>query len=159
MRGTDGPLVVRVLRLSHAVDGLPRQMTEGSAGFDLPAAVEDPVAIEPGGRRRIPTGYALALPPGHEGQVRSRSGLADRYGVAVLNAPGTVDADYRGEVMVVLVNHGDEPFTVNRGDRIAQLVVHRVTRVRLDEASDLPSSARGGGGFGSTGLAGPRDAA
>lgn len=159
MRDADEPPVVRIRRLPHAAGGLPRRMTAGSAGFDLPAAVDAPVAIAPGRRAVVPTGYALALPPGHEGQVRSRSGLAARHGVAVLNAPGTVDADYRGEVKVVLVNHGEETFTVNPGDRIAQMVVQRVARVRLEEAADLPPSARGEGGFGSTGVAGGRDAA
>lgn len=159
MRDTGEPPLLRVRRLPHAVNGLPRRMTEGSAGFDLPAAIDGPLEIEPGRHAVVPTGYAFALPPDHEGQVRSRSGLAARHGVAVLNAPGTVDADYRGEVMVVLVNHGRETFTVNRGDRIAQMVVQRVARVRIEEADDLPASARGSGGFGSTGVADDRDAA
>lgn len=159
MRDTGEPPLIRVRRLPHAVNGLPRRMTEGSAGFDLPAAIEKPLKIRRHRHVTIPTGYVFELPEDHEGQVRSRSGLAARHGIAVLNAPGTVDADYRGEVKVVLVNHGRKTFIVNPGDRIAQMVVQRVARVRLKETHELSSSARGSGGFGSTGVADDRDAA
>ena len=130
---------------------LPRYETAQSAGLDLAAAVTAAVVLAPGGRAAIPTGLAIALPPGHEAQIRPRSGLAARNGVTVLNAPGTVDADYRGEIKVVLVNLGDEPFAVERGMRIAQMVVAPVTRIAWDEVDALPDSARGEGGFGSTG--------
>ena len=129
-------------------------MTPGAAGFDLPAAVDGPVTLEPGGYRRIPTGFAVAIPPGHEGQVRPRSGLAARHGVTLLNSPGTIVADYRGEVQVIVVNHGREPFVVERGMRIAQLVISQLIEVALQEVQCLPDTHRGDGGFGSTG-AGP----
>lgn len=128
---------------------LPAYATEGSAGLDLRADVD--VELAPGERRRVPTGIAIELPPGFEGQVRPRSGLADRYGVTTVNAPGTVDADYRGEVCVLLINLGTEPVRLERGERIAQLVIARYERVRLVEASSLGETARGAGGFGHTG--------
>ena len=147
-------LTVNVLRLDHG-RGLPLPAYESAsaAGLDLIAAVPEdaPVSLAPGGRALVPTGIALQLPEGYEGQVRPRSGLAVKHGIGLLNAPGTIDADYRGEIKVLLVNHGDEPFTVERGMRIAQLVVAPVTRVSLREAESLPESARGAGGFGSTG--------
>jgi len=118
------------------------------------AAVRDKVVLAPGGRALIPTGIALALPSGHEAQVRPRSGLALKHGVTVLNSPGTIDADYRGEVGVILINHGDAPFTVQRGERIAQLVIAAVTGAVLDEVELLPESGRGTRGFGSTGTDG-----
>src|SRR5690606_20866489 len=124
-----------------------------SAGLDLLAAVEAPVTLAPGEWRLIPTGIALALPPGTEAQVRPRSGLALKHGVTVLNAPGTIDADYRGEVGVILINHGRRPFVVERGSRIAQMVVARYARVAWTVSTDLEASARGAGGFGSTGVA------
>ena len=130
---------------------LPRPMSEGAAGIDLPAGVASPVTLAPGEFRVVPTGFAIAIPTGHEGQVRPRSGLAARHGVTLLNSPGTIDADYRGEVQVIVVNHGREPFTIERGMRIAQLVVAPVTAVAVTEASELPSTVRGAGGFGSTG--------
>jgi dUTP pyrophosphatase len=130
---------------------LPRYMTPGAAGLDLRADLDADLTVPPGGRVRVPTGLALALPPGLEGQVRPRSGLAWRTGVSVLNAPGTIDADYRGEIQVLLVNLGNEPAVIKRGDRIAQLVVAPVTRVALREVDALPASERGAGGFGSTG--------
>jgi dUTP pyrophosphatase len=130
---------------------LPEYMSEGASGMDLPAAVGEPVTIPPGGVARVPTGIAIEVPPGHEGQVRSRSGLALRHGVFVLNGPGTVDSDYRGEVGVVLANFGSEAFTVHRGDRIAQLVIGRVSRAAWVEREDLEPSVRQGGGFGHTG--------
>jgi dUTP pyrophosphatase len=117
--------------------------------------VEGDVVLAPGSRALIPTGIAVALPSGHEAQVRPRSGLALKHGVTVLNSPGTIDADYRGEVGVILINHGEAPFTVRRGERIAQLVIAAVTAAVLDEVERLPESGRGTGGFGSTGTAGP----
>jgi dUTP pyrophosphatase len=148
-----GPVTIPVQRLPHG-EGLPLPVakTPGSAGLDLAAAVEDAVLIPVGGRALIPTGFAIALPEGHEGQVRPRSGLAVQHGVTVLNAPGTIDADYRGEVKVPLINLGREPFTVTRGMRIAQLVVAPVSAARLVEATTLDATSRGGGGFGSTGI-------
>ena len=149
------PLRITVLRLPNGAGlPLPAARTSGSAGLDLSAAVEMPLVIPPGGRALVPTGFAIALPAGHEGQVRPRSGLAIEHGVTVLNAPGTIDADYRGEVKVALINHGDRPFAVTRGMRIAQLVVAPVTAVSLVEVADLDETARGSGGFGSTGSAG-----
>ena len=133
---------------------LPAAQSPSAAGMDLAAAVTEPLVIAPGGRALVPTGFALALPLGHEGQVRPRSGLAAAHGVTVLNAPGTVDADYRGEVKVLLVNLGDRPFTVTRGMRIAQLVFAPVTGARLVETADLDETPRGQGGFGSTGVLG-----
>jgi dUTP diphosphatase len=152
---------VGVMRLPHGADlPLPAYQSEHAAGLDLMAAVPEaaPVVIAPSRWAAIPTGLVLALPEGCEAQVRPRSGLAARHGVTVLNAPGTIDADYRGEVQVLLVNLGSEPFAVTRGMRIAQLVIAPVTRARLVEASDLTATERGAGGFGSTGL-GERDAA
>ena len=145
-------VTVAVTRLPGNDDmPLPRYETAQSAGLDLAAAVPVAVMLAPGGRATIPTGLAIALPPGYEAQIRPRSGLAARRGVTVLNAPGTVDADYRGEIKVVLANLGAEPFEVERGMRIAQMVVAPVTRIAWDEVEALPGSARGGGGFGSTG--------
>lgn len=145
---------VALRRLPHA-DGLelPRYETEQSAGMDLRAAVpeEEPVTLAPGERALVPTGLQIALPTGHEGQVRPRSGLAVRHGVTVLNAPGTIDADYRGEVKVILVNHGSEPFVIRRGERIAQLVVATHEHVEWELADELEETVRGEGGFGHTG--------
>ena len=143
-----------VCRLPHGTDLLlPTYQSAGAAGCDLVAAVaaEEPLVLMPGARAAIPTGVAFALPDGYEGQVRPRSGLAQRSGVTVLNAPGTIDADFRGEVLVLLVNLGDAPVTVRRGDRIAQLVIAPVTRARLTETDTLPATSRGAAGFGSTG--------
>jgi dUTP pyrophosphatase len=133
---------------------LPDYASAGAAGLDLLAAIDGELTLAPGARALVPTGLTMALPAGFEGQVRPRSGLAVKHGVTVLNAPGTIDADYRGEVMVALVNLGDDPFIVERGMRIAQLVVAPVTRAVLDQVTDLDETARGGGGFGSTGIAG-----
>jgi dUTP pyrophosphatase len=130
---------------------LPAYQTEGAAGMDLKAAVDGEVVIPPMGRAMIPTGLALSLPPGVEGQVRPRSGLAIRHGVTCLNSPGTIDSDFRGEVHVILANLGEEPFEVRRGDRIAQIVFSRVLSARLDVVGDLDGTARGTGGFGHTG--------
>jgi dUTP pyrophosphatase len=147
---------LRIMRLPHGADlPLPEYHSAQAAGLDLLAAVPDnaPVEIAPGGRAAIPTGIAVALPQGHEGQVRPRSGLALQHGVTVLNAPGTVDADYRGEVQVILVNLGSEPFLVRRGARIAQLVIAAFAQVAVVEAASLDPTARATGGFGSTGAA------
>lgn len=130
---------------------LPRYMTAGAAGMDLCAALETPMPVAPGARVRVPTGIALALPDGFEGQVRPRSGLAWKSGLTLLNAPGTIDADYRGEVMVLLINLGDREHVLARGDRIAQLVVAPVCRARVLEVEDLETTERAGGGFGHTG--------
>lgn len=136
---------------------LPRYATAGAAGLDLAAALDAPVVIPPGGRAIVGTGIALHLPRETEGQVRPRSGLAARHGVTVLNAPGTIDEDYRGELMVLLINHGAEPFRVETGDRIAQLVVQPVLRVAVEETTEAaPETDRGTGGFGSTGGFGPK---
>ncbi len=146
---------VKIARLAHGLDlPLPAYQSAHAAGLDLHAAVaaDAPVEIAPGTWAAIPTGIALALPAGMEGQVRPRSGLAARHGVTVLNAPGTIDADYRGEVKVLLVNHGSGPFTVERGARVAQLVLAPVIRARLAEVGELDASERGAGGFGSTGI-------
>lgn len=133
---------------------LPQRQTEGSAGYDLVAALpsEDSIELQPGARALIPCGFAMALPPGYEGQVRPRSGLAVKHGITVLNAPGTIDADYRGEVKVPLINLGAEPFTVRRGDRIAQLVVAPVSVMEIVVEEALDETERGSSGFGSTGI-------
>jgi len=128
---------------------LPRYMSDGAAGLDLRA--DEALALAPGERRLVPTGIAVAIPPGHEGQVRPRSGLALKHGLGMPNAPGTIDSDYRGEVGVILVNWGSEPVRLERGERIAQLVVAPVTRAELVPVEELPGTSRGGGGFGSTG--------
>lgn len=148
-------LDVPVVRLPHGMDlPLPEYATAASAGMDLMAAVpaEVPLVIAPGAWALVPTGLALELPEGMEAQVRPRSGLALKFGVTVLNAPGTIDADYRGEVGVILINHGREPFTVSRGMRIAQMVIAGVQQITLVETGSLGETARGVGGFGSTGL-------
>ena len=142
---------VEVVRVGDVETPLPMYQSEDAAGLDLPAAVGEDVVIEPGKRALIGTGWSFAIPRGFEAQVRPRSGLALRHGVTVLNTPGTVDADYRGEVKVVLANFGDEPFTVRRGDRIAQLVVAPVAKVSLTVVASLDETSRGGGGYGSTG--------
>jgi dUTP pyrophosphatase len=145
---------VRLRRLAHGVGlPLPAYQSAHAAGLDLPAAVpqDAPVSLAPGERRLIATGFAIALPDGFEAQVRPRSGLAARHGVAVLNTPGTIDADYRGEIQVILINLGREPFVVTRGMRIAQLVIAPVARASVIEADTLDDTQRGTGGFGSTG--------
>jgi dUTP pyrophosphatase len=143
---------VPVVRLPGNDDlPLPERATVGSAGFDLRACVAEPVILAPGARALVPTGFALALPPGYEGQVRPRSGLALRQGLTLLNSPGTIDSDYRGEIAVVAINHGEEALTIRRGDRIAQLVIAPVAPARLVLQPALPSSKRGPGGFGHTG--------
>ena len=144
---------VRVVRLPHG-EGLelPAGATTGSAGSDLRAAVDEPVDLAPGAIARVPTGLSIELPDGFEAQVRPRSGLAAKHGVTVLNAPGTIDSDYRGEIQVLLVNHGAETFRVERGARIAQIVVARVEPVEWRVVDELADTDRGSGGFGSTGL-------
>ncbi len=146
------PVTVDVRRLPHGEDlPLPAYATDGAAGLDLMAAIEQPITLAPGARTLVPTGLEMAIPEGFEGQVRPRSGLAARHGVTVLNAPGTVDWDYRGEVKVILVNFGADPFEITPGMRIAQLVIAPVTRATLVPVAVLPGTGRGAGGFGSTG--------
>jgi dUTP pyrophosphatase len=147
---------LRIMRLPHGANlPLPAYQSALAAGLDLVAAVPPgaPVEIAPGNRALIPTGIAIALPPGNEGQIRPRSGLAIRNGITVLNAPGTIDADYRGELQVILVNHGNEAFSVQRGMRIAQLVIAPIQHAEIVESRSLDSTARAEGGFGSTGVA------
>lgn len=147
-------LTVEIQRLPHAEGlALPAYQTAHAAGLDLLAAVpgDKPLVMQPGQRVLIPTGLMIAVPPGFEAQVRPRSGLALKHGVTVLNSPGTVDADYRGEVSVLLINHGDAPFTIQRGERIAQLVIAAVAQANLVAVTSLSSTDRGSGGFGSTG--------
>ncbi len=149
---SETPTTIAIRRLPHAAGlDLPAYATAASAGLDLAAAVHAAVEIAPGARALIPTGFVIALPQGYEAQVRPRSGLALKHGVTVLNSPGTIDADYRGEIAVILINHGDAPFAVSRGARIAQLVVAPVARIAWREDDALSESARGAGGFGSTG--------
>jgi len=131
---------------------LPAYATEGSAGLDLRAAVEEPLVIEPGDRVLVPTGLRVAIPPGYEGQVRARSGIALRHGIGLPNAPGTIDSDYRGELKVLLTNWGREPFTIRRGDRVAQLVIAPVARAEVVAVEALDETARRDGGFGHTGI-------
>lgn len=143
---------IRLRRLPHAADlPAPRPASAGAAGCDLRAAIAVPLVLASGARTAVPTGLVLEIPPGFEGQVRPRSGLALSHGITVANAPGTIDSDYRGEVAVILANLGSEPYTVRRGDRVAQLVVARVETVDWEESDELSPSGRGAGGFGSTG--------
>lgn len=145
-------ITVSIKRLPHNTDlPLPAYESASAAGMDLPASVEADLVLAPGARALVPTGLAIALPEGYEAQIRPRSGLAARDGVTVLNTPGTIDADYRGEVKVILINLGDAPFTVSRGMRIAQMVIAPVTQAAMVETDALPETARGEGGFGSTG--------
>jgi dUTP pyrophosphatase len=145
-------VTVRVLRLPHGQGlALPSYQSKHAAGLDVVAAVIEPVELAPEGRMLVPTGFALELPQGYEAQVRPRSGLALKHGVTLLNTPGTIDADYRGEVMVLLINHGSEKFTIRRGDRIAQLVIAPVNHVEIVAVETLGATERGPGGFGSTG--------
>ena len=131
---------------------LPRKMTEGAAGFDLQAAINEPVTLQPGERQLIATGFAMAMPNELEAQIRPRSGLAYKHGITVLNSPGTIDADYRGEVKVLLINHGQQPFTIERGERIAQMVIQFVPQINNIEVDELSDTVRGAGGFGHTGV-------
>jgi dUTP pyrophosphatase len=141
-----------ILRLPHASDlPLPTYATEGSAGLDLLAAIDAEIELKPGERKLVPTGIAIALPLGFEAQVRPRSGLALKHGITLINAPGTIDSDYRGEIKCPMINHGDELFRITRGMKIAQMIIARHEIAELEEVSELPDSARGAGGFGSTG--------
>ena len=143
---------VQITRLPHGKDlPLPAYQSELAAGMDLLAAVAEPVTLAPGKRALVPTGIAIALPPGFEAQVRPRSGLAAKHGVTVLNTPGTIDADYRGEVQVILINLGEAAVVIERGMRIAQMIISRTERAQLRETPALPATGRGSGGFGSTG--------
>ena len=145
-------MCIYIKRLPHGAGlPLPRYQTEGSAGLDLSAAIKKKKIIGPGDRALIPTGFALELSSGFEAQIRPRSGLALKSGVTVLNAPGTVDPDYRGEVSVLLINHGHEPFMIERGDRIAQMIISKFIQVRLMEVETLSETNRGADGYGSTG--------
>jgi dUTP pyrophosphatase len=144
---------VALVRLAHG-EGLPlpEYMSEHAAGADLCAAVREQLTLLPGARALVPTGFSIALLPGYEAQIRPRSGLAIRSGVTCLNSPGTIDADYRGELSIVLANFGNDPVVIRRGDRIAQIVVAPVSRARFDQVDELPPTERGDGGFGSTGV-------
>ena len=147
-----GSITLKILRAAGSEDlPLPAYQSDVAAGLDLLAAVAEDVCVGPGQRRLVPSGIHVEIPPGYEGQVRPRSGLAIRHGITLLNAPGTIDADYRGEVQVILVNHGTEPFVVTRGMRIAQLVIAPVTQARVVAVDALAESIRGAGGFGHTG--------
>lgn len=144
-------IYIKRLKNNHPVS-LPQYMTEGSSGMDLFASLDEDVILHPGERRLIPTAISVAIPEGFEGQVRPRSGLALRNGIGLVNAPGTIDADYRGEIGVLLINFGREPVTLHHGDRIAQLVISRIFRAVWEETDELPSSVRQAGGFGHTGV-------
>ena len=147
-----GSINVDIIALPHAADiPLPEYATADSAGMDLRAATTETITLKPGERKLVPTGIAIALPPGFEAQVRPRSGLALKFGIGMVNAPGTIDADYRGEVGVLLINHGHDDFVINRGDRIAQLVIASYTRVSWVRQDVLDETERGRGGFGHTG--------
>lgn len=145
---------IQITRLNEKDNDLPlpKYATEGSAGMDIYSSNKEEMTIEPGKTIMVPTGIAIALPAGFECQVRSRSGLAAKKGVFALNAPGTIDSDYRGEIKVILSNFGEEPFVIERGDRIAQLVIARYEHIKWDECTELPETVRGDGGFGSTGI-------
>lgn len=144
---------IQFKKLPHANDlPLPSYESKYAAGMDLRAALEEPVELPPGKRKLIPTGLKMAIPEGFEAQVRPRSGLAYRNGITMLNTPGTIDADYRGELKVLAVNHGDEPFVINHGDRVAQMIIAPVTQAQVQEVNELPETKRGDGGFGSTGV-------
>lgn len=144
---------IQIKRLENNPDlPLPDYETKGSSGMDIRAAVEGPVILNPGEVKLIPTGFAMSIPPGYEGQVRPRSGLALRNGIGMVNSPGTIDSDYRGEISIVMINWGRKPFTINRGDRIAQMVIGKVYRADLVNADSLDSTLRGAGGFGHSGV-------
>ena len=148
------PPLLRLKRLRPERDGdipLPAYMTPGSAGMDLPAAIDTPMTLHPGETALLPTGFAMALPDGYEAQVRPRSGLAVKYGIGLINSPGTIDSDYRGEIQVALINLGKKAFTVHRGDRIAQMVIQQVCRPRLAVVDSIDETDRSDGGFGHTG--------
>jgi len=141
-----------IQQLEEAKDlPLPKYMTEGAAGMDLYAHVTEPLVIKPNERLKVPCGFKMAMPIGYEAQIRPRSGLSSKYGISMPNAPGTIDADYRGEISVLLINYGDMDFIINRGDRIAQMIINKVEIVSFEQVDELPESKRGEGGFGSTG--------
>ncbi|WP_261807838.1 dUTP diphosphatase [Paenibacillus sp. N3.4] len=145
------PYDVQLKRVSGQEDILlPQKMSAAASGFDLHAAVSEPIVLNPGERQLIPTGFALSMPPELEAQIRPRSGLAYKHGITTLNSPGTIDADYRGEVKVLLINHGQEPFTIQRNERIAQMVFQLVPQIQLTEVDELTETVRGAGGFGHT---------
>lgn len=144
---------IKIKRMVGCEDiSLPTYMSELAAGMDLFAAVQEPVNVLPGDWSAVSTGFSIAIPPGYEAQIRPRSGLALRHGISLMNSPGTIDADYRGEVKVIVVNHGKEPFLINRGDRIAQMVIHRVYAGCFEVVENLPETKRSDGGFGHTGV-------
>jgi len=144
---------IKIKRVVGCEDiSLPTYMSELAAGMDLFAAVKEPVTVLPGDWAAVSAGFSIAIPPGYEAQIRPRSGLALRHGISLMNSPGTIDADYRGEVKVIVVNHGKEPFLINRGDRIAQMVIHRVYAGCFEVVEDLPETKRSDGGFGHTGV-------
>ncbi|WP_028776150.1 dUTP diphosphatase [Shimazuella kribbensis] len=146
-------LTVQICRIPGNEDiSLPEKMSTGASGFDLCAAVTEELLLQPGEWKLVPTGICIAMPEHLEAQVRPRSGLAFKHGISMLNSPGTIDADYRGEIKVIMVNFGDKPFRVNRGDRIAQLVFQEVAKVHLEQVKELVSTVRGAGGFGHTGV-------
>ena len=144
-------IYIKRLKKNHPIS-LPQYMTEGSSGMDLFASLEEEVTLVPGERRLIPTGISVAIPEGFEGQIRPRSGLAIRKGIGLVNGPGTIDSDYRGEMGILLINFGNDPFTIHNGERIAQMVISRVFRSILVEVDDLPPTQRQEGGFGHTGV-------
>jgi len=153
--GNVPPPTLSFLRLRPEADAdipLPRYMTPLASGMDIHAAVEAPLVLEKGAIALVPTGFATALPAGYEAQIRPRSGLAVNHGIGLINSPGTIDADYRGEIKIALINLGDQPFTIQRGDRIAQMVIQQVCRVQVAVVEDLPPTERGQGGFGHTGV-------
>lgn len=146
---------IKIKRLEHNQDlPLPGYETEGSSGMDIRAAVKEPVILNPGEVKLIPTGLAISIPPGYEGQVRPRSGIALRHGIGLVNSPGTIDSDYRGEVSIIMINWGQTPFTINRGDRIAQMIIGKVYQADLVDVNDssLDATIRGVGGFGHSGV-------
>jgi dUTP pyrophosphatase len=152
MGGTHPPIRIEITRLPEAADlPLPSRATPGAAGYDLCAAVRQDLVLAPGDRQLVPTGFCIAIPAGYEGQVRPRSGLALRHGILVPNAPGTIDSDYRGELKVILLNAGEKPYVIQRGERIAQLVIAAVTTAEFVEVEQLDATQRGDGGFGHTG--------
>lgn len=145
-------IVIEITRVGESRDiPLPDYASEGASGMDIRAFLKDPVELKPGDIRLIPTGLAISMPPGYEAQIRPRSGLALRHGIGMLNSPGTIDSDYRGEIGLVIINWGTEPFTIHKGDRIAQMVIARVCRGILEEREHLDTTSRGNGGFGHTG--------
>ena len=145
------PITVKLKRVGSSAAPLPKKMTEHSAGFDVSAGISEPITIEPGQIRLIPCGFAMAIPEGYEAQIRPRSGLASKHGITLINTPGTIDSDYRGEVKVPVVNLGQQPFTIEPGMRIAQMLIAPVPQVRMIEVDELDDTHRGAGGFGHTG--------